>query len=121
MPYELLKAASETMKHTTMVQGYGMTETSPIISFLNWKYAKRKIFLSINVLRQAPCGVETKLCDINVDGVGELAVRGPSIFSGYYNRTDECRVFLKMVGSARVIWPALIKMVISTSSIAKKI
>ena len=90
VPYELLKAASETMKHTTMVQGYGMTETSPIISFVNWKYAEKEESSSALMSSGKPlAGVETKLCDMNVDGVGELAVRGPSVFSGYYNETDE--------------------------------
>ena len=42
VPYELLKAASEKMKFTTMVQGYGMTETSPIISFLNLRDASKE-------------------------------------------------------------------------------
>ena len=90
VPYELLKAASETMTHTTMVQGYGMTETSPIISFLNWRYANKEKSSSALFSSGKPLpGVETKLCDINVDGVGELAVRGPSIFSGYHNRMEE--------------------------------
>ena len=67
-----------------------MTETSPIISFLNWRYANKEKSSSALLSSGKPLpGVETKLCDINVDGVGELAVRGPSIFSGYYNRTDE--------------------------------
>ena len=78
------------MTHTTMIQGYGMTETSPIISFLNWRYANKEKSSSALLSSGKPLpGVETKLCDINVDGVGELAVRGPSIFSGYYNRMEE--------------------------------
>ena len=90
VPYELLKAASEKMKFTTMVQGYGMTETSPIISFLNLRYASQEKSPSAVFSSGKPlAGVQTKLIDLNVDGVGELAVRGPSIFSGYLDPTDE--------------------------------
>ncbi len=90
VPYELMKSASEKMKHTTMVQGYGMTETSPIISFLNLRHATNEKSSSAVLSSGKPLvGVETKLCNLNVDGVGELAVRGPSIFSGYLNSSDE--------------------------------
>ena len=65
------------------VQGYGLTETSPIIA-LNPVYAFKIQSVGKN-LRD----VEFKVIDADEDGVGELCVRGPMIMKGYYNMPTE--------------------------------
>ncbi len=69
-----------------LMQGYGLTETSPI-TYVNppWKVRHETV---------GPCmpGVECKLIDINEAGIGEICVKGPNIFMGYFNNqaaTDE--------------------------------
>ena len=65
------------------VQGYGLTETSPIIA-LNPVYAFKIESVGKN-LRD----VEFKVIDPDENGVGELCVKGPMIMQGYYNMPEE--------------------------------
>ena len=65
------------------VQGYGLTETSPIIA-LNPVYAFKIQSVGKN-LRD----VEFKVIDADENGVGELCVKGPMIMKGYYNMPEE--------------------------------
>jgi long-chain acyl-CoA synthetase len=72
------------------VQGYGLTETSPIIN-LNPKEAYKEGSVG-KILPQ----VEMKILDPDEKGIGEIAVKGPMVMQGYYNNkaaTDE--VFTK--------------------------
>ena len=65
------------------VQGYGLTETSPIIA-LNPVYAFKIESVGKN-LRE----VEFKVIDADENGIGELCVKGPMIMQGYYNMPEE--------------------------------
>ena len=65
------------------VQGYGLTETSPIIA-LNPVYA-----FKIESVGKALRNVEFCVLDPDENGVGELCVKGPMIMQGYYNMPEE--------------------------------
>ena len=65
------------------VQGYGLTETSPIIA-LNPVYAFKIESVGKN-LRE----VEFKIIDADENGVGELCVKGTMVMKGYYNMPEE--------------------------------
>ncbi|HWQ13012.1 MAG TPA: long-chain fatty acid--CoA ligase [Roseiflexaceae bacterium] len=75
-----------------LVEGYGMTELSPV-SHCNPVFGRRKKG-SIGV--PLP-GVDAKLVDLETgedlpfptDREGELAVRGPMVMKGYWNRPEE--------------------------------
>ena len=62
-----------------VLEGYGMTETAPIISFTR----PGDIIPGCSGLPLP--GVECKLVD------GELCVKGPNLMKGYYNRPEETR------------------------------
>ena len=66
----------------TLYQGYGLTETSPVIAAEDDKYQRLgsigKAFPSLDVKIEAP----------NEEGIGELLVKGPSIMLGYYNNEE---------------------------------
>lgn len=66
----------------TMYQGYGLTESSPVISAEDDKYQRLgsigKAFPSLDVKIEAP----------NDEGIGELLAKGPSIMLGYYNNEE---------------------------------
>lgn len=71
-------------------QGYGMTETSPIIS-VNSEGSNHPT----TVGRALP-NIEVKLSD-----AGELLVRGPTVMRGYWNRPDATREILSDDGWLR--------------------
>ena len=72
-----------------MVQGFGMTETSPACIFLDSSEALRKVGSTGKVL------LHTEMRIVNDEGgecgpdeIGELWVAGPNITPGYWNRPD---------------------------------
>ena len=68
------------------VQGYGLTETSPIIA-LNPVYA----FKIESVGKYFDKYMEMKILDPNEDGIGEIIVKGPMVMQGYYNMPEETK------------------------------
>ena len=68
-----------------MVQGYGLTETSPVVAIGNKKYHKTG-----SIGKCVPSD-EVKLVDVNQDGIGELVVKGPNVALGYYNNEKATR------------------------------
>ena len=80
-----------------MVQGYGLTETSPILTLLHAAEHERAIETGKHELlksagRQIP-GVELKIVDAEDQPVptgqaGEVVVRGPNVAKGYLKRPE---------------------------------
>ena len=62
----------------TLVQGYGLTETSPIIAV---NPVENTVIGSV--------GQPLSNLDVTVADDGELLVKGPSVFSGYLNVSNE--------------------------------
>lgn len=71
------------------LQGYGLTETSPVLSAENYKYIK-----------YGSCGfpmpdVEIKIVDKNEEGIGEIIAKGPNVMLGYYENEEATNAVLK--------------------------
>ncbi|MGN0728996.1 AMP-dependent synthetase/ligase, partial [Treponema sp.] len=66
------------------VQGYGLTETSPIITLNPVKKFKIE-----SVGQYFFPYMEMKILEPSSDGIGEIAVKGPMVFQGYYNMKAE--------------------------------
>jgi long-chain acyl-CoA synthetase len=67
-------------------QGYGITETSPVIAVETPKVKR------LGTVGKPLPGIEVKIHEPNDDGVGEIWARGPNVMLGYYNNqeaTDE--------------------------------
>ena len=68
-------------------QGYGLSETAPVVAAENPTYHK------LGSIGKTFPSIETKIVDPDECGVGELAVKGPTVMLGYYGNeeaTNEC-------------------------------
>ena len=65
-----------------LLQGYGLTETSPVLAGENDKYKRAG-----SVGFPLP-GLDVKIADANSDGIGEILAHGPTVMIGY-EATDE--------------------------------
>ena len=72
-----------------LVQGYGLTETAPVISAENCKKVR---YGSIGIPMD---NVEVEIVDKDEDGIGELRVKGPNVMLGYYENEEETNKVLK--------------------------
>lgn len=65
-----------------IVQGYGLTETSPVISVENDSDVKRG-----SVGTPLP-SFEVKIENPDEKGIGEILAKGPAVMNGYYNNNE---------------------------------
>lgn len=65
-----------------LVQGYGLTETSPVVAVGTNKYYKT------GTIGKSVPSVQAKLVDVNAEGIGELIVKGPSVMLGYFGNEE---------------------------------
>ena len=72
-----------------LVQGYGLTETSPVIAAENEKKVK---YGSIGVPMN---NVEVEFENQDENGIGELKVKGPNVMLGYYENPEATKEVLK--------------------------
>lgn len=72
-----------------LVQGYGLTETSPVISA---ETDKEKRPGSVGLVFDS---LEARIDNPDKDGVGEIVVKGPSIMMGYYKNEEETKKALQ--------------------------
>lgn len=72
-----------------LVQGYGLTETAPVIAAENDKKVK---YGSIGVPMN---NVEVEFDNKDEEGIGELKAKGPNIMLGYYENEEETKKVLK--------------------------
>ena len=69
----------------TILQGYGLTETSGAATVT--RFEDNKVGSVGTPLR----GVEVKIDQPNEEGIGEVLIRGPVVMSGYYNNPEANR------------------------------
>ncbi|MEV0247023.1 long-chain fatty acid--CoA ligase [Nocardia sp. NPDC050712] len=84
LPVELLHAFEKTFG-CAIFEGYGLSETSPVVTFNHIGRPRKPGSIGTPIK-----GVEVRLLDL-VDGVGEIAVRGPNVMKGYWRRPEETR------------------------------
>jgi len=87
----------ERITGSTIVEGFGMTETSPVAS-ANPIAGKRKpgsIGLPLPDTEFRIVDLEDWTNDVEPGHDGELAIAGPQVMKGYYNRPDETAAMIK--------------------------
>lgn len=72
-----------------VIQGYGLTETSPVIAAENDKYIK---YGSVGFPMK---NVQVEMVDKDEKGIGELRVKGPNVMLGYYENEEATKEVLK--------------------------
>ena len=68
-----------------LVQGYGLTETSPVVAIGSNPYHK------IGSIGKAVPSVEVKIMNPDKNGMGELMVKGPSVMLEYFENRSETK------------------------------
>ncbi|MFH1036083.1 MAG: long-chain fatty acid--CoA ligase [Pseudomonadota bacterium] len=96
LPREV-QLAFEKKTGAMVVEGYGLTESSPVVTANPFKLpeGKERVMGSIGLpfpnTDAKIMDLETgeKLMPLGPEGVGELCVKGPQVMKGYYNRPEE--------------------------------
>jgi long-chain acyl-CoA synthetase len=90
----LTRVAAQRWEEVTgcpIAEGYGLTETSPIVSF-NPVGAIQLGTIGLPVAGTSVKVVDAEGNDLPLCEAGELCVRGPQVMKGYWNRDDETAV-----------------------------
>ena len=104
MAAEWIKRTMEAFDGADIMQGYGLTETSPILTTLDPAEHRQAIESGdLEILRSAGrpvVGVDMKILgpdgrEVSPDDTGEVVVRGPNVSSGYLNRPEETSAAFK--------------------------
>ena len=66
----------------TIYQGYGLTETSPVVAAEDDKYQR------LGSIGKAFPSMEVKIDNPNKEGIGELMAKGPTVMLGYYQNEE---------------------------------
>lgn len=77
-----------------LCQGYGLTETAPLISGVPEFERKQAYKKAGSCGPVVPYG-EIKINDPDADGIGEIIYRGPNVMLGYYEMPEETEKVIK--------------------------
>ena len=69
----------------TVVQGYGLTETSPVVSAEDYKHIK------YGSIGRPMINDTIEIVNKDEDGIGEIRVKGPNVMLGYYEMEEETK------------------------------
>lgn len=98
MAVEWIRRALERFQGIDVIQSYGLTETSPILTVLGMDEHRRALasgeFERLKSAGAPVPGLDLRIVDdtgteLAAGEVGEVAVRGPNVMRGYHNRPDE--------------------------------
>lgn len=104
MPVELLKQAMKAFPSVEFFQGYGQSESSPLLTVLKPEdhitEGPERITRRLASCGRAVIGVEVEVVDengapVSQGEVGEVAARGPNVMLGYWKRPEETATTLR--------------------------
>ncbi len=90
VPVSLMNAFKKSFPHVVVLQGYGLTETSPLVTLTKREDADLKR-ASIGMLVE---GADALVIDedgnsLGVGEIGELIVKGPMVMKGYHDLPEQ--------------------------------
>jgi long-chain acyl-CoA synthetase len=95
LPVEIISQVKERL-HVTVLEGYGLSETSPVATFSDPDMEPRAGSIGVPIW-----GVEVKLINddwsevTEIGEVGEIAIKGHNIMKGYYGRPEATAEVIK--------------------------
>jgi len=69
----------------TVIEGYGLTECSPVVSLNNLRAPR------VGTIGRKIANIEVRIAEPDAQGVGELQVRGPVVMKGYFGDVEATR------------------------------
>jgi long-chain acyl-CoA synthetase len=89
VPPSLLRAFKAAQPHVHVLQGYGLTETSPLITVMPLEEADAKM----GSIGRAVDGIQIKIVnekgeEVPVGQTGEIITRGPHVMKGYFRKPE---------------------------------
>ena len=105
-PVEGIRELEGVIGANKVIEVYGMTETSPIVT-MNPRHGKKKIGtvgLPIQGTRVKLVDLETGTLDVPFGDEGELIVQGPQVMQGYLNKPEETELALRELDGERWLY-----------------
>jgi long-chain acyl-CoA synthetase len=87
----------EALSHCTMLEGYGLTEAAPVTHFnpIRGKRPAGSMGLPLPGTLAKVMDQETGTREVPAGEVGELAIRGPQVMEGYWEKPEESAMVLR--------------------------
>jgi long-chain acyl-CoA synthetase len=87
MPVELMRSFEKTFG-CMILEGYGLSETSPVASFNHPDKVRKPGSIGTPILGVEMRVVDADGADVPVGEIGEIAIRGHNIMKGYWQRPE---------------------------------
>ncbi len=87
MPVELLNAFEQAF-NVTILEGYGLSETSPVATFNPLGMPRKVGSIGLPIFGCEVRVVDAEMNDVPTDEPGEIVIRGHNVMKGYYNKPE---------------------------------
>lgn len=91
LPVEVLRGFEERFG-CAVLEGFGMSETSPVVTFNHLDRPRKAGSIGTPIKDVEVRLLDDKGQDVAPGEIGELAVRGPNLMKGYWNRPEETAI-----------------------------
>ena len=120
MPVEVMRKFEETFG-CIVLEGYGLSETSPVASFNRPDLERKPGTIGVPVRGVEMKVVDDERNDVAQGEVGEIAIKGENVMKGYWERPEDDRPRRsRTAGSSPATWPPSTRTATSPSSTARR-